>query len=135
MADTSVTVQGADVIAAKFGRFISASPGAFDRVTGKWARGVVYKLSHIGYPPKRPGQRYVRTMNLKHSFAARRIQSSQWAIENRATAKGRLYASYVIGDNQAWMHKGRWYIMSEQVEKEVPKLTEMLNQESKRFLL
>lgn len=63
------------------------------------------------YPPERPGQQYVRTGRLFYSWKVEEIPNG-YALENRASRRGREYAGYVIGDayggGQAWMHVGRW---------------------------
>lgn len=74
------------------------------------------------YPPPRPGQRYKRTFRFKRSWRLTRHRDDGWMIRNdaRAGKRRRRYGKYVVGDavgrGQAWMHKGRWFVMRDKVE-------------------
>lgn len=67
------------------------------------------------YPPPRSGSRYVRTYRLRDSVELIRLDNG-YAIEIDPVARGRHYGKYVIGDakgeQQAWMHKGRWHLFA-----------------------
>ncbi len=78
------------------------------------------------YPSERPGQTYVRTFKLKRGWKIQGAGPTGYKLINRARFKGRSYVKFVVGDSsgmgQAWMHKGRWPIFGNVVEKEVRKL-------------
>ena len=134
MADFTISVEGAERLAGKFREAARSSPGEFDKTQGKWARSTAGVLRRKGYPPQRPGQTYVRTRRLKRGFEAQRQRSLEWSITNVAQHRGKFYAGYVIGDQQAWMHAGRWWKMRTEIEKELPKLTKALEQDISRLL-
>ena len=108
----------------------------------EWGTGVMVQWGQIEqarlkakkYPPKRPGQKYIRTGRLGRSWSSRGTGNLEVTIRNRAAFKGRFYAPYVVGDNQSWMHVGRWWIGRESIiEEGIPKLEEMLNDEAERI--
>lgn len=81
------------------------------------------------YPPKRPGQRYRRTYNLRNNWKAEAIKGNKgYTISNRMR-----YAHYVVGDaygtGQAWMHKGRWPLFRDITEQELKELPEAIQDE------
>lgn len=64
------------------------------------------------YPPERPGQRYRRTETLKRAW--RRDEGMFFDGGFVVTVSNATpYAPFVQGDNQAWMHKGRWESVTE----------------------
>ena len=93
------------------------------------------------YPDERPGQsvssshatlgtifraaRYRRTGNYGRSWVIDGAPNG-YVIKNNATRKGKPYSMFVGGDaygnRQAWMHKGRWHVFRDVVDKEVAKL-------------
>ena len=134
MAGIDIRIDGADKLARRFSDYVRTSPGTFDKTTGRWAKRTANQLKKKKYPPTRSGQKYKRTRRLKRGWEARRVKSSQWTISNRAQAKGRVYPGFVVGDNQAWMHKGRWWIASEEIEAKIPNLVKALEDDIKRLL-
>ena len=56
------------------------------------------------YPAPPPESSYVRTGTLGKSWNQRVTQEPLQAIVGNPTS----YGPYVQGDEQAWMHKGRW---------------------------
>lgn len=100
-------------------------PELADDVLYEWAQETRTALKRRGYPPKRPGQTYVRIGMLANKWAARREGRGVAVIFNQAAQKGNTYPSYVIGDDQgrqAWMHKGRWWVANEEIAERVPGL-------------
>ena len=75
------------------------------------------------YPPKRPGQKYIRTGDLFSHWilGPSTTVNPGYAIENDMP-----YAKYVIGDaygtSQAWMHKGRWLKLRDAMDQEIEKM-------------
>jgi hypothetical protein len=109
----------------------ASMPKTIDQVMQPWTQGVRGKLRATAYPPRRPGQKYVRTGRLANSWSAQRAGPGKWTISNKAKGKrGQNYAVFVIGDKsgggQAWMHKGRWWRARDVIEKEVPALRQQL---------
>ena len=79
----------------------------------------VVKLKQ-SYPAERKGQKYVRTYLFKRSWQIEAAKSGGYSIRNTAARKGRGYGKYVVGDSigqqQAWMHVGRWQVFRDVVE-------------------
>lgn len=77
------------------------------------------------YPPELPGQRYVRTGLLGRSWKVKRHGETGYQISNRAYRRGRYYAKWVIGTaygtHQAEIHRGRWKLLRDEVDREVQK--------------
>ena len=75
------------------------------------------------YPAKRPGQKYKRTYKLRDNWKVEKDGKKKWKISNRARFKGKEYPHYVVGDalgnRQAWMHKGRWKVFREVLDKSI----------------
>lgn len=84
------------------------------------------------YPPAPERSTYRRTGLLGRSIT----------VETRATPEGAEseigtnvpYGPYVIGDDtmQAWMHKGRWWQLPDQVFKNIESVTEEISQSIER---
>ena len=102
----------------------AASDGAewLDDEVGTFARRQRRRLKNARYPAKRPGQTYVRTGRLANSWKAEKRANAQWTIRNSAK-----YSGWVVGrETQAWMHKNRWWIFEDEMEKTTPDLTKAL---------
>jgi hypothetical protein len=71
------------------------------------------------YPPVREGQKYVRTGTLGRSITTEVEAQGTTFIGRIGTAIN--YAPYVIGDDsqQAWMHAGRWWQLSQEAGRDV----------------
>jgi hypothetical protein len=100
---------GEDVIEQALDRAIEAEP---------------LRLREEPYPPRLPGQKYVRTFTLANSWRYDKLGPGRWLISNAATERGKQYASYVVGEetDQADIHRGRWWVGREKVESHVKKL-------------
>ena len=92
-----------------------------DSEAEKWAGQTVKTLRAQPYPPKRPGQTYVRKGRLGASWKVEKV-GSDIAIVNRARGSGQPYPNFVVGEIQVWFHKGRWWQAQPIIEKRVPKL-------------
>lgn len=105
------------------------APREVDQEVGRFARGLRDTLKGTAYPPERPGQTYVRTGRLANSWSAVRAAEGRWLIRNSAP-----YSGYVVGrEQQAWMHRGRWWIAENVIQREVeetltPALTKLLQE-------
>jgi len=92
------------------------------------------------YPPERPGQQYVRTGRLGRSWKHKRYRKTksrvEWGVENKAAQRGRVYPSYVVGDEQgrqAWMHKGRWWVALAKYTETVGRRKQMIHRALNRL--
>lgn len=74
------------------------------------------------YPPPPSGSTYHRTGQLGSRWTIREAGSGMYAFENPTP-----YAGYVVGDEQAWMHRGRWWKASERIEEQVVELALLLD--------
>ncbi len=123
----SVEIKGINRVANALRKLAALDKTILDPVLKRWAQGVRQKLKGTSYPAKRPGQTYVRTGNLANKWAVDQMSTGVWAIANRAD-----YAEYVIGEEQAWFHEGRWWQAKDIIEGEIPQLTEDLSNEIER---
>jgi hypothetical protein len=121
------TFTGSQRVENRLRKGAASMPKTVDQVMQPWAQGVRGKLKGQAIPPKRPGQKYVRTGRYLNSWRVERKGPGKWSIVNRARGKrGQAYPVFVGGDKagggQAWMHKGRWQRSRDIIEKEVPAL-------------
>lgn len=109
----------------KLKRLINANREFLQPIGTDWAKAVETKLRYKAYPPKRPEQTYIRTGRLAKQWRVI-VGNLKWTFTNTRQSKGKFIASWVVGDsdgqNQAWMHKSRWWIAKDEVYKDVPKL-------------
>ena len=100
-----LVITGNDALLARLRSASAKAPGVMDEISYRWAQNVRAKLKSTPYPPKRPGQRYVRTGRLANSWRAERKGRGRALIANSAP-----YSGYVVGKKQAYMHRGRWWL-------------------------
>ena len=141
MTDINVTrgpirfvVRGTNRVRNQLRAIAAFYPRKVDGVAHRDMQRIRRKLKAKPYPPKRPQQTYRRTGLLSNKWAVRRTKPGVWAIVNNASRRGKPYPGFVVGDRQAWMHKNRWWIASEEIEKEMPEFTRNLSQELDRDL-
>ena len=91
------------VLSRRLQKMADKFPGIVEKETHEWLKEQRGVLKSTPYPPKRAGQKYVRTGRLPSSYAVRRI-GSRWGIENR-----RPGSKWVVGRTQARIHQNRWY--------------------------
>lgn len=123
----SVEIKGINRVSNALRKLAALDKTILDPVLSKWAQGLRGKLKGKAYPPKRPGQTYVRTGRLANSWAVDQQGAGTWAITNRTD-----YGGFVIGDEQAAAHKGRWWQARPAIEEEIPTLTRDLSDEIER---
>ena len=105
-----------------------------DKELGRWADDERDMLERTPYPPERSGQRYIRTGRLGKSYRVQKPRKMVRVITNRAsTAKSGFYGGYVISQQQARVHRGRWYIMGDLIEDDLPKLYEKIGDKGVRI--
>ena len=124
-----IEVRGIDEATGAIGAL--SKEGWKDKELGSWADDERGMLDKEPYPPqktpKRPSQRYIRTYRLKRSYRVQRPRRMVRVITNRAsTARSGFYGGYVVGQQQAAVHFGHWYIMADLIEADLPKLTKKI---------
>jgi hypothetical protein len=124
-----LTITGNDELLARLRSASAKAPGVMDEISYRWAQNVRAKLKSTPYPPKRPGQRYVRTGRLANSWRAERLGKGRALIANSAG-----YSGYVVGKKQAWAHRGRWWLGRNVLMESAPELETAAKREIDRLL-
>ena len=76
------------------------------------------RLAGMGnYPPPPPGSTYVRTGEFGSSWSTEEMAPSKVEFLNLAP-----HADPVAGEQQAWMHRGRWWVAIKRIEEDIPVL-------------
>ena len=123
----NLTIIGQNAIENRLRTAAATLPRATVNTTYDWAQlHVMRHLSVKPYPPMRPGQRYKRTGDLGRGWTAG-VRGKVVYIENAMP-----YAGYVVGNakgqRQAWMHRGRWWVMRDMIDEKRPELKRMMLQ-------
>ena len=124
-----IKVRGTQRVGNKLRKLAAMNKTVIQPTGDRWAKRKARSLSQKKYPPKRPGQRYKRTGRLRASWVADRLKDGVWAIRNKMK-----YAGFVVGQKQAWMHLGRWWIAKEEIEKTAPTLVAALTKQLRKLL-
>lgn len=125
MADdlkAKVEIKGYNRVRNQLRKAAAAHPEISDPIIERHAKSERLRLKGKPYPPRLPGQKYVRTGKTASSFAAVRIKLGEWAVVN--TAPNREFV--ITRAHQARIHRGRWYTMEDELERNMPELTEAL---------
>ncbi len=90
------------------------------------------------YPSPPTGSTYRRTGELGRRFTVGEVQVSANSV-TVAIGNNTRYAGFVVGPDmgnphQAWMHKGRWWQLDKEMEKDVRKVTEPVEDELSRLV-
>lgn len=104
-----------------------------DKALGEFADDRRDALEKEPYPPPVPNQRYIRTYRLKYGYYVQKPRKMVRVISNRAASQGGLYGGYVVGQQQAYMHQGRWYQALDIVEQGLPDLADKVGDEGIRI--
>ena len=98
-----IEIQHLPEVAAAIKKLGTGIQPALRTVSGQSRRLLIDALSQ--YPEERSGQKYVRTNALKRGWqrASPLDQGGSFQLVNATP-----YAGLVQGNNQAWMHVGRW---------------------------
>ena len=133
MPRVGLEIRGYNRVRNNLRKLVRMMPDIVEPIGYKWAQRTRVKLQKQKYPPPPPDSKYKRTGLLANKWAVEHPKVGRWHIVNKAENKGRYYASYVVGDergdNQAWMHTGRWWIASDIVNEEIQELTNELGKE------
>jgi hypothetical protein len=110
----SYEVRGNNRVANKYRTAATRFPRRLDAITYQHVQRWRGDLKVKPYPPKRPGQTYVRTGKLANSWGVQKKGPASYKIINSAE-----YAKYVVSKvDQAWMHKNRWWTADEVVREQ-----------------
>lgn len=116
-------------IGKNLGELARGNESLYDPTMTKWANETRNALEAEPYPPRRAGQRYIRTYTLRNSWKTRRLKPGQHLIENTASQRGRAYPSFVVGTGhprgrgQTKGHRqNNWWKFREKVEERLPEL-------------
>ena len=114
MTEVKVEIVGLDELIAKL-KYINGK--LKPTLTKAMTRAVNYVDSTVPpYPPPPSASTYTRTHNLENSITTE-VKSLGTEIVG-LIGSNMVYAPYVISeDDQAWMHKGRWWTLQEVVRK------------------
>jgi hypothetical protein len=103
----------------------------------KIGRNVIYEKMNViaqsmrKYPPPPAGSRYVRTYRLRESVKVLRLDNGH-AVNIDPVRRGRHYGKYVVGnakgEEQAWMHVGRWHLFANVVQYHLRRLPDDIEQ-------
>ena len=121
MAKLSFKIDGVERVRKKLRPLANLSREVLEPVVKDFAKVARRTLKSTKYPPKRPVQRYRRTGRLGNSWATQKRGTALWTVVNK-----QQYASFVVGNNQAWMHKGRWWKAGQVVREISPSLRQRL---------
>lgn len=128
MIHFDLTVIGQNAVENKLRTAAATGQKRMNNVTYQWAQNnVMSQLLTKAYPAERPGQKYVRTYNLRRGWNIR-INNASINIHNRMG-----YSGYVVGNSQggkqAWMHAGRWWLARDIITAARPLLKTMIVKE------
>lgn len=107
MTEIRQTITGADALSAA----LSGLPARVQEAAKEALKQALLEMraDAQSYPPERPGQRYVRTEDLKGGWDGEPIVSMFGEMVEATLENPVGYGPYVMGpDDQAAVHQGRW---------------------------
>ena len=112
------TVENDKELAAALER-LSDLPEFFSPAFSAWTIDTTARrLAGMGnYPPPPSGSTYERTGEFGSSWDTAELRPSEVEFLNLAP-----YADLVAGEEQAWMHRGRWWVAIKRIEEDIPVL-------------
>lgn len=98
-------------------------PVYFNPLMRDWAGRTTmnYLWGMKNYAPPRSGSDYDRTGRFGSSWGFREVSAGQFSFENTHEA-----AELIVGEDQAWIHRGRWWKASERIDERIVDLALML---------
>ena len=122
MTAFAIEIRGINRVRNSLRKLVAMDKNILEPELRNWMQNLRKELKSTPYPPRRSNQRYKRTGRLGNSWAVDSAGTGKWKITNRVK-----YASWVVGDKQAWMHVGRWWQARPIIEKNIPKLTQSIS--------
>lgn len=118
MITLDLKIENTDAVAAALAT-LEDMPRFFHPVMGKWVdrTGREYLWGMRNYAPPPAGSTYIRTGRLGDSWSSSELDWSAFVFENRAD-----YAGLVVGEDQAWMHRGRWWRATDRIAERTDEL-------------
>ena len=112
------TVENDKELAAAL-ELLSDLPAFFGPAFSAWSIDTMSRrLAGMGnYPPPPAGSTYERTGEFGSSWSTAELKPSEVEFLNTAP-----HADLVAGEDQAWMHRGRWYVAVKRIEEDIPVL-------------
>lgn len=124
-----VEIRGLDKLAADCRNFTRSLNAEIRKAQTEARKRLVQRLTD--YPPPPPGSRYQRTYALQRGW-----ERAVPVLTNDGKAMQLInaitYVPYVQGDNQAWMHQGRWTKASEIVDEEQDAIVQLFEEAAER---
>lgn len=121
MATVEIDIRGINRISNNLRTLAALDKTVLDPEMQAWAQSVRGLLKSKPYPPAPATSKYRRTGRLANSWLAAKHGTGVGGIKNSAP-----YSGFVVGNNQAFMHQGRWWQARPTIEGETPKLTKAL---------
>jgi hypothetical protein len=132
--EVQIKIYGFNRLMNALRRLAADNPEIGDEPIREFAQEERAALKSESYPPKRPGQRYIRTGQLANRWRVIHEDKGRYQIVNQARGRqGQYYAGYVVGIRQAWMHVKRWWQAHKIIKKAMPRLTEKLTAAYKKI--
>lgn len=129
----SQEIRGYNRVRNALRKLASQNPSLVQQVGEERIKAIRTLLRRQKYPAQRPNQKYRRSGELSRRWAVQNQQAGRWAITNLASRKGRLYADYVVGPGQAWMHRGRWWLARDVIEGQMKEFVRALSKEIEKI--
>lgn len=92
------------------------------RTTSTWLWGMK------NYVSPRPGSSYQRTGELGNSWGYHELGPGQFSFDNMSD-----HAQMVVGEDQAWMHRGRWWQAAERIDEHIVELALLLTEQLNKW--
>ena len=136
MVQITTRVQGAKIVRQGFEGIAKDTPKIGRLRIFRTLQSVIRAMKV--YPSPRIGSSYVRTFRLRRAWQLKRVDDTGYRISNNARYKGKRYGKYVVGDSegqdQAWMHVGRWNVMRKILDQAMDLMWDDFNKDMKGLI-
>lgn len=124
MIKLELSVENVKEVAAALAQ-IEDLPQFFSPQMREWAGRTTstYLWGMKNYASPRAGSDYQRTGRFGGSWGYHEVGPSQVSFENTHEA-----ASLIVGEDQSWMHRGRWWQAAQRIEEHVIELALLLTE-------
>lgn len=129
---TKIVVEGLEELQARFAEFPDQLHGLMGKALDDSLLAIWSSVPPYPAPPEESG--YTRTGQLGRSLGSGEGGGQEGGkpdvyevsgYESAEFGTNLEYAPFVIGDDQSWMHKGRWWILAEVAESAAGKIQEI----------